>query len=139
VECLTACGMCVNGRSNILKARTHFERQTKCSGQLRHTLTDGLETEKYAIVLPGQDANKAIAAFGCKRPAIGPERELGDDSVDPRSFDLLRSLTNGDDLWIGEAYGRNSGSCPRSRADQRRCRRPSRLEPSLGVRASAHP
>src|SRR5215471_16493683 len=112
VECLAACGMCMNGRSNILQARTHFERQSKCSGQLRHTLADGLEPEKYAIVLPGQDANEAIAAFGCKRPAVGPERELGDDGVGPRSFDLLRSLTNGDDLRIGEANGRNSDLVP---------------------------
>ena len=63
VECLAACGMCMNGGSNILQARTHFERQSKCSGQFRHILTDGLEPEKYAIILSGQDANEAIAAF----------------------------------------------------------------------------
>jgi len=53
----------MNGGSNILQARTHFERQSKCSGQFRHILTDGLEPEKYAIILSGQDANEAIAAF----------------------------------------------------------------------------
>src|SRR5262249_59736860 len=53
VECLAACGMCMNGGSNILQARTHFERQSKCSGQFRHILTDGLEPEKYAIILLG--------------------------------------------------------------------------------------
>ena len=107
LHCLAQGRVGVDGASNVLQARTHFQRLAKGRGQFRHTRTDGLPTHNQVIVTPRHHPHEAAFGLQGHGSPIGRKREAGAQAIQPCSLSLGRGLADHDDFRVGETHGRD--------------------------------
>src|SRR5258708_21198863 len=99
---LSARGMRVDRRADVLETRAHFERKRKRRREFGDARTYTLNTEYHMIVGSSNDAHEAVRIASRQRATVGSEREPTFDAVDTRSPRLGRIETCGHDLAIGK-------------------------------------
>src|SRR6516165_7819211 len=67
--------MCINGCSDVFKARPHLDRKAEDCRQFGDAGADALDAEQQVVVGPGDDPDEAIFAAERKRAAVCPEWE----------------------------------------------------------------